>query len=304
MSLDPFVRMQKLFEAKAKLTSTICSLTKKKKYVKFSDLKSNLGLDDDAFNSLIGDAKKANRHSNKYIFTSVDDEDAVGITALKRGKKKSAANAPEANPGYGLAHRTPNPVNDPEDKQSHTKGKTGWNPSDPGPIPGKYLVWEHRSKELWSIWAKESWKGLDKRGLLPEGWQKMSGTQIVESILDNEFKKVPSVVDINRIIDLVELKIKRIGYALNYTEKNPSVGDSHRATRQQWTIGGELTLMVSVDVDDNWNWKFFFELLDDNGDSLAADTRKVTGQIPNEIVKAIEPYLAELPRNPAIPETF
>jgi hypothetical protein len=55
-----------------KFMSTVKSLTKgSRKYAKYKS------------------ALKSNRHSNKYIFTEVDDEPAIGITSMKRkGRKK------------------------------------------------------------------------------------------------------------------------------------------------------------------------------------------------------------------------
>jgi hypothetical protein len=300
--MNPFIRQHRLFEAKARLSATIGELTSKgKKYVKFADLKSKLGLDDDSFNGLMADAKKANRHSNRYIFTSVDDEDAVGITALKRNESETS---PASSPGYGLAHRVPNKVDDEDQGQTNKKKKDDWSASDPGPIPATYMVKEHRKSELWNIWAKESWRGLDKRGLLPEGWHKMSGTEIVESIIDSEFRNTPSVVDVNRVLDLFQNRLKRIGYALNYSERNPSVGDSHRAVKQQYHIGGDLVLQFFLDVDDQWNWKIMFELLDKNGESLAMDKLSANTKIPNDVLATAESWMAQLMRNPSVSRTF
>jgi len=149
--LDPFQRSLALYEAKLTLASTIRKLTKSKgrKYVKFCDLKSELNLDDSLFDDIIGNAKKSNRHSNKYIFTSIDDEPAIGITAAKRYRKDKSPTKedqlPGTEPGHGLAHKVT--------------------------MTPAYI---HRENELWNMYHREGWRGLDRKDLLPENWQKMT----------------------------------------------------------------------------------------------------------------------------------
>jgi hypothetical protein len=71
-----------------KFMSAVKALTSgKKKYAKYSDIKSKMDASDDDFNAILKGALKSNRHSNKLIFTEIDDEPAVGITAGKRKRK-------------------------------------------------------------------------------------------------------------------------------------------------------------------------------------------------------------------------
>ena len=165
-NIDPFQRQWILMEAKSTLTAKIKSLTsgKQKKYIKYSELKKAMNLDDTMFDDVMKSARKSNRHSNKYIFTEVDDEDAVGITATKRKKKEKPPSKehelPGTEPGYGMANTA-------------TTSRAFY----------------HRQDEVWGVYNKYGWKGLDRLDLLPEGWQKMTGTKIVEAILEKEFSQ-------------------------------------------------------------------------------------------------------------------
>lgn len=169
MIIDPIIRAHKLFEAKSKLISTIEDLTsgKGKKYVTLKTLQKELDLDDAAFTDVMKGAYDANRHSNKYIMTHVDDEPAIGITAQKRKRKAREAEGMSTNGSVGLASRH-------SDEQTAKDMKNE-------------LVKKLRESELWSVYKKQGWKGLDKMGVLKEGWQNLSDTQLIESIVNEEY---------------------------------------------------------------------------------------------------------------------
>jgi hypothetical protein len=244
--LNPFERGMLLFEAKAQLSSTINKLTtgKGRKYVKYSQLKQELGVDDAMFDELVTGAQKANRHSNKYIFTNVDDEPAVGITASKRGGKKKIMTpntTPSANQGYGLAHL------DPESDKQSTSGKIRKETltSGPGAIPPYLKVMEQREDHLWGIYQRLGWRGLDRLDLLPEGWQQMSGPQIVESILHDEFAGIDEEWKSMRQAN------KNAGF--NVDDVNEALALKHSADGRDWTAkcpcGGKVEKDGHHDVE-------------------------------------------------------
>ena len=195
--IDPFQRQLYLYEKKAKLATTISKMTKGRgrKYVKFSDLKGELGVDDAGFDEIMSGARKANRHSNKYIFTQVDEEPAIGITASKRRSSKKKKNPEETQPHAAAQPAIPT---SPKDKVDYNMNHHEYRGE---PVQGTLMhhppakerikesrAYHHRSEELWRIMHRDGWRGLDRLDILPEGWQKMSDNEIVSSILYEEFK--------------------------------------------------------------------------------------------------------------------
>lgn len=172
--IDPFRRARLIFLAEATLGDTIKDMTagKGRKYVSYKSLQDKLELDDAAFNDLMKRTLKANRHSNKYIFTDSEDGPAVGIAASKRKRKEVRDDVPSANSAIGVAHKVTDTMYKPEAN-----------------VPAeKRRVIEARETELWKIWHQNGWRGFDRLGLLPEGWQDMTGKQIVEEVINAEFK--------------------------------------------------------------------------------------------------------------------
>jgi len=155
-----------LDEASMKFAQVIDRLTSKgKKYVTYKAVQNEMGQDDETFGETLKSAMKANKHSNKYIFTHDGEEPSVGITAAKR--RTTANTTPSSDPGYGMAHG----------KGSGTGDM----------LLASQRVTEHRENELWKIIKENGWRGLDRLDLLPEGWQNMSDKVIVESIIAKEF---------------------------------------------------------------------------------------------------------------------
>lgn len=197
MEFDYFRKQLLIQEAKSKISAAIETLTKSKgkRYVPLKALRKELGVDADTFKDVIADAQKANRHSNKYIFTNIDDEPHIGIAASKRKKNTTT---PSDKPGTGLAHGAPDKEKEMEMRDEVAKGKgrkdsLGGSQGDethPGPIPADLRAYEHRENELWSIQKRSGWRGLDRLGLLPENWQQMTPKVMIESILKKEFNKV------------------------------------------------------------------------------------------------------------------
>jgi hypothetical protein len=185
--ISPFLKAMQIDEAKSKLASAIESLTKGKnrKYVKQSELKAHMDLDDNTFDEVITSAQKSNRHSNKYVFTNVDDEAAIGIAASKRHVKQKANTPTAAGHGVGIAHSISNKL----DVLDSFSGKT-YGGGLPGAIPVGFRMVENRSNELYGIYNRHGWRGLDRLDILPEGWQGMSAKTIVETILAKEFGDV------------------------------------------------------------------------------------------------------------------
>lgn len=178
--MNNFMKNMVLQEAKSQLSATIDNLTRKgRKYVSYKTLQKEMDLDDDSFSELINSAQKSNRHSNKYVFTNVEDEPHIGIAASKRKRKAATGDEqsadsgiPTPTPGHGLAHN-----------MAYKERVLGFQDYAAYNDAKKQL----RESELWKLIRNEGWRGMDKRGLLPDGWQSMNETQIVKTILEKEF---------------------------------------------------------------------------------------------------------------------
>jgi hypothetical protein len=84
--LNLFNRRVTLSEKRKSVAKTIVSM--KRKYVSLKSLQDEMGLEDHEMEEMVSDMKRKNRFSNQFIFTEVDGEAAVGVTAAKRKRKK------------------------------------------------------------------------------------------------------------------------------------------------------------------------------------------------------------------------
>ena len=148
-----FLKSLELSEKKSKLSQTINRLTAKKggKYVMLQDLQSELDTDDKDFEEIMSSARKANRHSNKYIFTDIDGKQAIGISAAKRAKREADSSevsvSQQTEPKVGASSQTGAIETDGSDSDSQA-------------ITAK----KDSVKEsiLWKAYKANGWKGLQK----------------------------------------------------------------------------------------------------------------------------------------------
>jgi hypothetical protein len=254
---NPMLREARLYEKRARFAQTLAKLTtgKGRKYVSLPNLKKELDADDAEFDILMSDAKKANRYSNKYIFTEVDGEPCIGITASKRkgqGKAMDDSDARTVEPSdVGVTGTKPEDAKEPEVKTDDvgvagkkgvsearmSVGATVWRSAMDNPIVVVYKegntsgkrksfkdikaaeTWVKAEKKnikvqkvthnvsrqdlkketkqlqkltesidptveanLWRAYKAYGWQGLMKSGPLPEGWELMAATEVIEAM--------------------------------------------------------------------------------------------------------------------------
>ena len=167
--MNPFMRAVTLYEKRAELPNVIRKM--KKRYVTFKELQSELELEDHEMDDLISSVKRKNRHSNKYIFTEIDGEQAIGITASKR---KTAKRTPEVSVASGdlvLGKR-----------RSHKKKMSNINKMTnqiTNAHESNLEVDYSRHFNLKRNFKRSGWKALMREHNFPENWKELSVDEVI-----------------------------------------------------------------------------------------------------------------------------
>jgi hypothetical protein len=176
--IDPnyFERMLSLSEKKAKLAGVISKLSKSKgrKYVMLSDIQSELDADDAEFEEVMSSARKANRYSNKYIFTDVDGKKAIGITAAKRSRQKRDLESQDVS----ISGTGSDEVGSGDVSQTGATDREGGDKPEDVSIVGKRI----KEDQLWRAYKKGGWKAVEKISELPSNIQELSVSQTIEQM--------------------------------------------------------------------------------------------------------------------------
>ena len=205
--LNPFHRQQRLYEKKSTLLSTVKELTSgKKKYVTVDTLKQHMGVSDDEMDQILDSAFKANRHTNKYTFTTVDGEPAIGIAKAKRNTStadpidrlnalQSVPRSPEGDrgngPGGGARGKGKTNLSDPSANYDAIQGPLTHDPSDVWTpvMESSNPKYVSRKQELCRWSKRHGIRGLMKAGgnSFPKNFNGMNEHQIIKWILAEEF---------------------------------------------------------------------------------------------------------------------